>query len=307
MSVVVLGSINTDLTTYVPRLPGPGETLFGHSFITVPGGKGANQAVACARLGVDTKMVGRVGNDGFGKEPLRALAEEGVDTSSIFVDEEASTGLAVICVDDNAENSIIVISGANMSLNDDDVIRCKLLLSDTEVVMLQNEVPIKVSIEVAREAHAKGITVIHDPAPARELPKDYFPHVDVITPNEVEAEALVGFPIQSEKDAENAAAHLRALGVGAAVIKMGQVGAYFSAEQGKGMIPAFDVDAIDTVAAGDAFNGGFAAALVAGKPFVESVRWGTAAGALAVTKRGAMPSLPNRKDFMNLLQEESPT
>ena len=304
MSVVVLGSINTDLTTYVPRLPGPGETLFGHSFITVPGGKGANQAVACARLGVDTKMVGRVGNDGFGKEPLRALAAEGVDTSSIFVDDETSTGLAVISVDDAAENSIIVISGANMSLNDDDVRRCKRLLSDAEVVMLQNEVPLMVSIKVAREAHAKGITVIHDPAPAKELPKDYFPHVDVITPNEVEAEALVGFPIHSVKDAEKAAAQIRDLGVGVAVIKMGQAGAYFDAEQENGMIPAFHVDAIDTVAAGDAFNGGFAAALVAGKPLETCVRWGAAAGALAVTKRGAMPSLPYREDFDALLRKE---
>ena len=300
MSVVVLGSINTDLTTYVPRLPGPGETLFGHSFITVPGGKGANQAVACARLGVNTKMVGRVGNDGFGKEPLRALAAEGVDTSSIFVDDETSTGLAVISVDDAAENSIIVISGANMSLNDDDVRRCKRLLSDAEVVMLQNEVPLMVSIKVASEAHAKGITVIHDPAPA----KDYFPHVNLITPNEVEAEALVGFPIHSVKDAEKAAAQLRNLGVGAAVIKMGQAGAYFDAEQGNGMIPAFHVDAIDTVAAGDAFNGGFAAALVAGKSFETCVRWGAAAGALAVTKRGAMPSLPYREDFDALLRKE---
>ena len=304
MSVVVLGSINTDLTTYVPRLPGPGETLFGHSFITVPGGKGANQAVACARLGVNTKMVGRVGNDGFGKEPLRALAAEGVDTSSIFVDDETSTGLAVISVDDAAENSIIVISGANMSLNDDDVMRCKLLLSDAEVVLLQNEVPLMVSIQVAREAHAKGITVIHDPAPAKELPKDYFPHVNLITPNEVEAEALVGFPIHSVKDAEKAAAQIRDLGVGVAVIKMGQAGAYFDAEQENGMIPAFHVDAIDTVAAGDAFNGGFAAALVAGKSFETCVRWGAAAGALAVTKRGAMPSLPYREDFDALLRKE---
>ena len=304
MSVVVIGSINTDLTTYVPRLPGPGETLFGHSFITVPGGKGANQAVACARLGVNTKMVGRVGNDGFGKEPLRALEAEGVDTSSIFVDDETSTGLAVISVDDAAENSIIVISGANMSLNDDDVTRCKRLLSDAEVVMLQNEVPLMVSIKVAREAHAKGITVIHDPAPAKELPKDYFPHVDVITPNEVEAEALVGFPIHSVKDAEKAAAQIRDLGVGVAVIKMGQAGAYFDAEQENGMIPAFHVDAIDTVAAGDAFNGGFAAALVAGKSFETCVRWGAAAGALAVTKRGAMPSLPYREDFDALLRKD---
>lgn len=304
MSVVVFGSINMDLTTYVPRLPEPGETLFGHSFITVPGGKGANQAVATARLGVDTKMVGRVGKDSFGDEPLRALQSEGVDTSAVFVDDANSTGLAVISVDDAAENSIIVISGANMALDEEDVSRCKLLLPGADVLMLQNEVPLDANLAVAREAHGQGKTVILDPAPARVFPDDFFPFVSVITPNEVEAEALVGFPIQSESDAARAAAELLTLGVGAAVIKMGRVGAYYVADVGNGTISAFEVEAVDTVAAGDAFNGGFAAAHVAGASFEECVRWGAAAGALAVTKRGAMPSLPYREDFDALLLKE---
>ncbi len=179
MSIVVFGSINMDITTFVPRLPGPGETIFGHSFITVPGGKGANQAVATARLGVDTKMIGRVGKDGFGSEPLSALQSEGVDTSVVLVDDSNSTGLAVISVDDDAENTIIVISGANMALDDEDVSRCKLLLSEADAVMLQNEVSLEANLAVARDAHECGIAVILDPAPARTLPDELFPYIRV--------------------------------------------------------------------------------------------------------------------------------
>ena len=302
MSIVVFGSINMDLTTYVPRLPGPGETLFGHSFITVPGGKGANQAVACARLGVDTKLVGRTGQDGFGDEHLRALEKEGVDISGVFRDPDSSTGLAVISVDDKAENSIIVISGANMTVDGEDVARCTSVLDNAKLLMLQNEVPQETNLAVAQEARAKGVLVMHDPAPAKELPEALYPMVNVITPNEVEAEALVGFAIQSKADAVKAAAQLRALGVATAVIKLGKSGAYYEADEGSGMIPAFNVQAVDTVAAGDAFNAGLAAGLVAGLPFKECVRWGTAAGALATTKRGAMPSLPYRTEFEKLIE-----
>lgn len=307
VSIVVLGGINMDLITYAPRLPGAGETLVGHSFITMPGGKGANQAVACARLGVDTKMVGRVGNDNFGEELLQILGAEGVDTAAIEVDVDNSTGLAIISVDDSAENSIIVIPGANHALNGDDVARCEGLLSDAKVIVLQNEVPLEVNMEIAHEAHNRGIPVILDPAPARTLPEELFQHITVITPNEVEAEALVGFPIHSETDAAKASTMLRGLGVSKVVIKMGQRGAYFDSENGSGMIPAFEMEAVDTVAAGDAFNGGIASALIAQQPFEECVRWGSAAGALAVTKRGAMPSLPHRNEFERLLNESQPT
>jgi ribokinase len=301
MSVVVFGGINMDLVTYVPRLPEPGETLVGHSFMTFPGGKGANQAVACARLDLATKMVGRVGKDTYGEKHLQALNEEGVDTSSVLIDIEQSTGLAVISVDDAAENSIVVISGANAILDAEDVSRAAALLAEAEILLIQNEVPIEANFAVARAAHDRGVTVVFDPAPAGLIPEESLSYLDWITPNEVEAEALVGFSIQNESQAVKAAEELCGIGIGTAVIKMGERGACFSSEEGSGMVPAFKVDAIDTVAAGDAFNAGLAAGIAAKHPIEECVRWGTAAGALAVTKRGAISSLPYRTELENLL------
>ena len=303
MSVVVFGGINMDLVTYVPRLPEPGETLVGHSFVTFPGGKGANQAVACARLGLATRLVGRIGNDNFGQEHLQALNDEGVDTAAVWVDKERSTGLAVISVDDAAENSIIVISGANSALNEADVGRAKELLADAEILLIQNEVPEEASFAVAQAAHDHGVTVVFDPAPARPLPQEAYSYLDWITPNEVEAEALVGFPVRTESDAAKAADILCGLGIRTAVIKMGERGAYYQSNDASEMVPAFKVDAIDTVAAGDAFNAGVAAGLAARRSAEECVRWGAAAGALAVTRRGAISSLPRRSEFEKLLEK----
>jgi ribokinase len=291
-----------DLVTYVPRLPEPGETLVGHSFMTFPGGKGANQAVACARLGLETKLVGRIGDDSFGEQHLEALNAEGVDTTSVLIDTDHATGLAVISVDDSAENSIIVVSGANAVLDETDIHRAEALLSQTEILLIQNEVPSEVNFAVARAAHEQGALVVFDPAPARSLAEWTYSYLDWITPNEVEAEALVGFPIQTESDAAKAAEVLCGRGAGTAVIKLGERGAYYQSDQGSGMVPAFKVDAIDTVAAGDAFNAGLAAGLAADCSVEESVRWGAAAGALAVTQRGAITSLPYRTEFDELLQ-----
>ena len=187
MSIIVFGSINMDLTAYTPRLPQPGETLFGHSFITVPGGKGANQAVAAARLGAPTMMTGRVGDDGFGEEVLRAITAEGVDMQAVAVDAEHDTALAVIAVDDNAQNAIIVISGANMALDDSDVQRCLPDLDQARVLLLQLEVPLEANLAVARAAQDRNVKVILDPAPAADLPMEMYALADVITPNEIEA------------------------------------------------------------------------------------------------------------------------
>jgi ribokinase len=306
MGVVVFGSINMDLTTYVPRLPSPGETLFGHSFITVPGGKGSNQAVAAARLGAPTRLVGRVGDDGFGREVLPVVAAQGVDTGQVIADPDHGTGLAVISVDDRAENSIIVISGANMALGPDDVRRCVAALDGARVVLLQLEVPLEASLEVAGAARQRGVTVILDPAPAAALPDEVYRLIDAITPNEVEAAALVGFRPDSPEKGAQAAAVLRQRGVPTAIVKLGALGVCYDSPQGSGYLPAFAVKAIDTVAAGDAFNGGLAVALAEGKGITEAVRWGAAAGALATTRAGAMPSMPVRAELEHLLKE-SPT
>ena len=303
MSIVVFGSINLDLTTYVPHLPALGETLRGHSFITVPGGKGANQAVAAARLGAPTKFFGRMGNDAFGREVMPIVQKEGIDISGIQIDEKHCTGLAVISVDDQAENTIILISGANMALDDSDAKRCINELDKAGILMLQLEVPLEASLSVARAAHKLGVQVIWDPAPALELPAGAYQLTDYMTPNEMEAGMLVGFQPKTPEEARRAAGILRERGVRVAIIKLGALGAYFESAEESGFMPAFIVNAIDTVAAGDSFNGGLAVALLEGKTLREAVRWGSAAGAIATTKAGAMPSMPYRHELETLLKD----
>ena len=304
MSILVIGSINMDLTTYVPILPRPGETLRGSSYITVPGGKGSNQAVAAARLGAKTRFIGRVGDDGFGKEVLEIVSGEAVDVSQVIRDPDHGTGLAVISVDESAQNAIIIIPGANNALDESDVERAEALSGDTKVLMLQLEVPVEVSLSAARFAREKSITVIFDPAPAASLPDEAYSLIDYITPNETETEALVGILPANPGEAAQAAGILRQRGAQNAIIKMGAQGAYFQRPQGEGFMPAFKVNAIDTVAAGDAFNAGLAVALEEGKNLEEAVRWGAAAGAIATTRKGALPAMPFRAELEKLLAEQ---
>ena len=304
MSILVIGSINMDLTTYVPKLPRPGETLRGSSYITVPGGKGSNQAVAAARLGAKTRFIGRVGDEGFGKEVLEIVSGEAVDVSQVILDPDHGTGLAVISVDETAQNSIIIIPGANNALDESDVERAKALSGDTKVLMLQLEVPVEVSLSAARFARENGITVIFDPAPAAAIPDEAYSLIDYITPNETETEALVGIMPANPGEAAQAAGILRQRGTQNAIIKMGAQGAYFQGPQGEGFMPALKVDAIDTVAAGDAFNAGLAVALEEGKNLEVAVRWGAAAGAIATTRKGALPAMPFRAELEKLLAEQ---
>lgn len=304
MAIVVFGSINMDLTTYVPTLPRPGETLFGSSYITVPGGKGANQAVAAARLGAPTRFVGRIGDDAFGPEARSQVAAEGVDMSAVAVDPDNGTGLAVISVDEDAENAIIVISGANMALDESDVARCAALLDDARVLLLQMEVPLEASLAVARAARERDVAVIFDPAPASTLPDEAYALFDVITPNEVETEILLGMRPTTVDQAQEAADLLVKRGARAAVVKMGALGAAYSTARESDFVPGFSVSAVDTVAAGDAFNGGLAVALADGQPLPDAVRWACAAGALATTRPGAVPSMPHRDELLDLLQQE---
>jgi len=305
MSIVVFGSMNMDLTTYVPRLPSPGETLLGHSFAFSPGGKGANQATAAARMGAKTLLVGRMGDDAFGREAILRLRSGGIDTSNVDIDIQQSTGLAVINVDENAENTVIVVSGANMLLDQNDVDRCIPLLESAQVLMLQLEVPIEASTAIAQAAQEQGVLVILDPAPASYIPMALYPLIDIITPNETEAKALVGFWPSTTDEAEQAAAELLSRGTKAAVIKMGSRGAYYTDGTVASWVKAFPVMAVDTVAAGDAFNGGMAVALSEGQSLAEAVRWGAAAGAIAVTRPGALESMPTREEVERLLTEES--
>ena len=297
MTILVFGSINMDLVIRTPRLPAPGETIIGHEFFTAGGGKGANQAVAAARLAAPTKMIGRVGGDSFGVTLLQQLAESNVDVDSVFVDESVASGVAIIAVDDAAQNNIIIASGANRQVDQTDLERLSHHMPQAKVLLLQLEIPLDMIVAAAKLARQHNVTVILDPAPAQALPAELYPLIDIITPNEIEAGQLVDFPIKTQEDAQHAAQRLLARGVKTAVIKMGAVGVVYATAESTDFVPAFSVQAVDTVAAGDAFNGGLAAGLFEGLPLPQAVRWGAAAGALSATKAGAQPSMPTRAEF----------
>lgn len=302
MAIVVFGSINMDLVARVPRLPAPGETLTGRSFATVPGGKGANQAVACARLGAATRMVGRVGDDVFGEALRRSLAGYGVEVSGVSTAPGLPSGVAMIAVDDRAENTIIVVPGANGAVGGEDVARLAAALEGARALLLQLEVPIEAVVAAAQAARARGCLTLLDPAPVRDLPRELYALADIITPNETEAAQLVGFPVDTPPAVERAAAALQSRGVRRVVIKLGARGAYAADEAGGRLYPPFAVAAVDTVAAGDAFNGGLATALSEGQPFEAAIRWGLAAGAISVTRPGAQPSMPDRQELLAMLE-----
>jgi ribokinase len=285
-------------------LPVAGETLTGEEFLKIPGGKGANQAVALARLGIPTHMVGRVGANSFGAELIQHLQDTGVQTKNIFADENVSSGVAIITVDHCGENHIIVIPGANGQVNQKDVERLCHLLPTATALLLQLEIPMTAVVAAAKAAHNANIPIILDPAPApSHLPAELYPLVDIITPNEVEAGQLVGFAVDGEETAAQAAGVLLQRGVKNAIVKLGSKGAICATFEETFFIPAFTVDAVDTVAAGDAFNGGLAAALYHGLSLRQAVVWGTAAGALAATKLGAQTSLPDKFTFDAFLKE----
>ncbi|WP_071188428.1 ribokinase [Trichormus sp. NMC-1] len=305
MTIIVFGSINIDLVVTTPCLPVPGETLTGKDFLTTPGGKGANQAVALAKLGIPTHIVGRVGGDTFGVELIENLQSSGLKTANIFIDKNINSGIAIITVEDSGENQIIIIPGANGRVNDEDVERLSHLLPEATAILLQLEIPINTVVAAAKAARNANISVILDPAPAQtHFPDELYPLIDIITPNELEAEKLVGFPVNGEETAAKAAGILLQRGVKCAVIKLGAKGVYCANAEEAFFTPAFPVHAVDTVAAGDAFNSGLAAALFQKLPLRTAVVWGAAAGALATTKRGAQTSLPERVTFDNFLKEK---
>ncbi len=299
--VVVLGGINMDLVTISARFPRPGETVVGSRFLTYPGGKGANQAVAAARMGVATAMVGRVGDDVFGPQLIETLRDSGIKVDGVAVAQDTTSGIAVINIDESAQNQIIQILGANDTCGDAEAVRVGQALVNASTLLLQLEVSVDLSLKVAKEAFEQGKTVILDPGPVRHIPSEFFAYCSVITPNETEAQALVGFPVVDRTSAAQAAEQLLARGVGIAVVKLGAQGVYFANADGGDFVTPFQVDAIDSVAAGDAFNGALAVSLAEGATLEQSVRMAAAAGALAVTKSGAQDSMPYRKEVERLL------
>ncbi|CAI8932597.1 ribokinase [Pseudomonas sp. IT-P2] len=295
-NVVVIGSLNMDLVTRAPRLPRGGETLIGHSFTTVSGGKGANQAVAAARLGARVSMVGCVGNDDYGVQLRDALLAEQIDCQAVSVVEDSS-GVALIVVDDNSQNAIVIVAGANGSMTPTVIERFDAVLQAADVIICQLEIPDATVGHALKRGRELGKTVILNPAPAsRPLPADWFAAIDYLIPNESEAAALSGLPVDSLETAEKAAAHLMSLGAGKVIITLGAQGSLFANGTGYRHFPAPKVKAVDTTAAGDTFVGGFAAALATGKTEDEAIRFGQVAAALSVTRAGAQPSIPTTSD-----------
>ncbi|WEZ87011.1 ribokinase [Pseudomonas sp. NyZ480] len=296
--VVVVGSLNMDLVARAERLPRPGETLAGENFFTVPGGKGANQAVAVARLGGTVAMVGNVGDDAYGQQLRQALEVEGIDCQAVKVCEGVSSGVALITVDAASQNCIVIIPGGNGLLTPQAVQQFDGLLQAAEVIICQLEVPADTVAWTLARGRELGKTVILNPAPATgPLPTQWLAHIDYLAPNESEAQALTGVPVSDLDSARRAGERLVQLGVRKVIITLGAHGALLVCAQGSRHFPAPKVKALDTTAAGDTFIGGFAAALVRGLTEDAAIAFGQRAAALSVTRAGAQPSIPYLKEL----------
>lgn len=305
--ITIVGSLNMDLVIRSPHIPQPGETIIGSHFRTIPGGKGANQAVAAARLGGEVSMVGQVGGDAFADILLENLKSSNVDTNHVRCDSNSPTGVALIVVDDAGENVIVVASGANMQVTEADVKAAEQLISSSDVLLLQLEVPLPAVTQAAQIARENGVRVILNPAPAQKLSFELLKLVDVLVPNESETALLTGIEVSRPAELRNAAIQLLNTGVNSVVITMGNRGAFLaSTANNMERIEAFNIQPVDTTAAGDAFLGGLAVNLGEGGSLREAVLMGNAAGALAAMRFGAQTSLPSRDEVIQLIGGKRP-
>jgi ribokinase len=301
--IVVVGSANTDMILRMERLPRPGETVLGGAFAMAAGGKGANQAVGAARAGGRVVFVARVGRDDFGARAVEGLVRDRIAVDYVFRDAARTTGVALIFVDRNGENSIAVASGANAGLSAKDVRKAAPAFEKAGFLLTQLETPLESVSAAAALAARQGLRVILNPAPARPLPVALLRKIDILTPNESEAEILTGVRVSGRGDASGAAAVLKKRGVGTVIVTLGARGAFVSGPDVEALIPGFKVRAVDTTAAGDIFNGALAVALSEGKPLAGAVRFANAAAALSVTRPGAQPSAPRRREIEEFLSE----
>lgn len=301
-SIVVVGSSNTDMIIKLDRIPKPGETILGGEFVMAAGGKGANQAVAAARAGGAVTLVAKVGADMFGAQAVDGFKMDGINVQYVFKDKQAPSGVALIFVAKDGENSIAVASGSNGRLMPADLKKAKAAISSATTLVVQLETPLETVRAAAEIASKKGVRVILNPAPARKLDDALLKLITLITPNETEAELLTGIPVKDEAGASKAAAALLAKGVQTVVITLGARGAFVASSELYQMVPGFKVKPVDTTAAGDVFNGALAVALTQGASLLEAVRFANAAGALSTTKLGAQPSAPKRSDILKMLR-----
>ena len=300
--IVVVGSLVMDFVAQGPRLPQAGETILGERFGMFPGGKGANQAVAAARLGAEVYLVGCIGSDVFGESLIASLKESGVDTQFVRVDETAKTAACCIHVDAQGNNSIIIVPEANSKCSPADVERALEVIEACDVLVCQLEIPIATVERAVGLATTTHVATILNPAPARELPRSLISCVRILTPNESEAATLVGSATTHGKmDERSLARALLATGVKSVVVTLAERGAFVATSDIDRLVPAFAVQSTDTTAAGDAFNGALAVALAEEREFEDAVRFANAAGALATTRAGAQPSLPWRSEVEALL------
>lgn len=303
--LLVLGSVNADHVLRVPHFPRPGETLAGHSYRVVPGGKGANQAVAAARLGAAVSFIARIGDDAIGHQMKTGFAQDGIDVSAVELDDTLPTGIAIIYVSDEGENSIGLSAEANGALTPAVVQGHEAMIADAHTLLLQLEVPLDSVFEAARLARSHGTRVVLNPAPAQPLPAELLALVDLITPNQTEAELLTGVRVTDEASAREAAARFHQMGIADVMITLGSQGVYCSKGQQQALIAGFRVEAVDTTAAGDTFNGALLAADLAGASFQDAVRFAHGAAALSVTRFGAQSSIPTRQEVDTFLLEQT--
>jgi len=298
--IVVVGSANTDMVVKSPRIPGPGETVIGGEFLLAAGGKGANQAVAAARLGADVTFVACLGNDIFGNQAIVGYQHEGIDTTYIVRDPEAASGVALIIVDAHGENSIAVASGANARLSAADVERAADRICQADLLLVQLEVPMGAVRKAIELAHNAGVPVILNPAPAQEIDPGLLRMVTLATPNEHEIRVVVG-----RQDQDAAISAMLEAGTQTVLVTIGKQGVIWASEATRTRVPAFEVQAVDTTAAGDAFNGGLACALGRGEPIEDAIKYANAVAALSVTRMGAQPSLPTAEQVREFLATRS--
>lgn len=303
-NLTVIGSINADHVISVPYFAKPGETLTGHSYHIAYGGKGANQAVAAARLGVKVSFIGCIGNDDIGRAMKTAFEQDGINTQSIKTIPNAMTGIAMIQVAESGENSIVISAGANGHLDETVVAEFQSEITQADCLLMQLETPLPAIIQAAKIAKENNTQVVLNPAPARALPDELLSLLDMITPNETEAEILTGIKVVDELTASQAAAIFHQNGIEKVLITLGSKGVFISEKGGGSIVPGFRVQAVDTTAAGDTFNGALVTAILEEKSLAEAIRFAHAAAAISVTRKGAQPSIPARQEVLDFLSEQ---